>query len=770
MNILADDALAQALALFDAGRLDQAALLCDLALSRESRNFRALYLAGVVAYRLGDAQKGVDLLDRAIAVVPNHPKSRNHLGLALLELGQSDAALTSFDSAIALDPDLIEAHHNKGNALLDQRRYEAALASFDRALHLDAAHVDSHVHRGLALHGAQRHEAAILAYDEAIALRPNAAAYNFRGNARCDLMQFEAALDDFDAALRLLPGYAEAHNSRGSALAALKRYEDALRSYALAIESQPGFAAPFLNRGNVLKELGRPAQALASYDDAIARDSDLAEAYFNRGDVQRSLGRFAAAVADFDRAHALNPNLKNLLGQRRHLKMQLCDWEGLDADLRELDVQIGAGRPATPPFALLALSDSAELQKRAADIWVRTECPCDDSLQHPSDHFFGHRSRTKIHVGYFSADFRDHPISYLTAELFEVHDKTRFEISAFAFGPDSASPLRARQRAAFDRFIEVRDKSDREIAALARDLCVDIAVDLGGFTEHCRTRIFALRAAPLQLSYLGYLGTMSAPYIDYLIADQVIVPPTLREHYAEKLLYLPSYQVNDSRRRIADLHFSREALGLPPRGFVFCCFNASYKILPGTFALWMRILRRVRGSVLFLVAGEPVAQDKLRAEARARGIDASRLVFGARLPPPEYLARYRAADLFLDTQPYNAGTTASDALWVGLPVLTLIGETFAGRVAASLLTAVELPELIATTAQQYEDVAVALAGDPRRFAALKAKLADRGARSALFDTPRFAKHLEAGYTHICGRRQLGLPPEDWYANADSLRD
>jgi predicted O-linked N-acetylglucosamine transferase (SPINDLY family) len=354
----------------------------------------------------------------------------------------------------------------------------------------------------------------------------------------------------------------------------------------------------------------------------------------------------------------------------------------------------------------------------------------------------------RIRVGYFSADFRMHPVSLLTAELYERHDRSKFEIMAFALGPEANDPMRARLVRGFDRFIEVRNHSDRQVASLARQLGIDIAVDLGGFTRHSRPKIFALRAAPVQISYIGYLGTMGAPYIDYLVADPTIIPRERQQDYAEKILYLPSYQVNDSQRHIADRIFSRKELGLPQTGFVFSCFNANYKILLSTFEIWMRILKRVESSVLFLYAENPTAAQNLRKQAHRHGIDTDRIVFGERIPVEYYLARMRSMDLFLDTLPYNAGTTASDALWAGLPVLTCMGQAFAGRVGASLLRAIDLPELITTSAAEYENLAVHLASNPAQLAAIREKLEANRLTTRLFDTDLFTRNLEAAFTVI----------------------
>jgi predicted O-linked N-acetylglucosamine transferase (SPINDLY family) len=364
-------------------------------------------------------------------------------------------------------------------------------------------------------------------------------------------------------------------------------------------------------------------------------------------------------------------------------------------------------------------------------------------------------------VGYFSADFREHPVAQLLVELLERHDRSRFAVSGFSFGPDTGDALRQRVAAACERFVDVRERADAEVALLARELELDIAVDLTGFTDGCRPNIFALRAAPIQVSYLGYPATMGAPYIDYLIADATVVPPAQQRHYAERIAYLPhSFLVTDTTRAVAARAFTRTELGLPEHGVVFCAFHNSYKIVPATFGRWMRILERVPDSVLWLREENAYATANLRQEAARRGVDGNRLIFAPRMPSPaEHLARQRCADLFLDALPYNAHTTASDALWAGLPVLTCLGETFAGRVAASLLHAIGLPELVTATTEAYEAMAIALATDPARLGALKEKLARNRLTTPLFDTVRFARHLEAAYTAMYERHQADLPPD-----------
>lgn len=694
--------------------------------------------------------------ERALALAPEFAQAYGNRGNALRDLQRFDVALASYERARALAPLSAEACSNCGNALRDLRRQVEALAAYEQAVALAPDYAEAYHNCGVANSELARPEAARASYERSLALRPDyAAAYSGRGVALARLRRHTEALTSYEQALALQPDYPEASNNRGAALAELRRYAEALASYEQALAGRPDYAEAYNNLGIALGELTQYSAAIENFGRAIALRPDHADAYYNRGNTLRDLRRYDQALTSYDLALLLDPRYAYLYGLRLHLKMLLCDWRDLDAELSELAARIERNEKATIPFAVLPVTDRLPVQSRSAEIWAADKASA--SLALPDLQKLPRHE--KIRIGYFSADFRNHAVSILMAELFERHDKSSFEVYAFAFGPPSDDPLRRRIAAACDRFIDVAAQGDMEVALLARCLELDIAVDLGGYTEGSRTGIFAHRAAPLQLSYLGYLGTMGAQYMDYLIADRTIVPLEQQEKYSEKIVCLPCYQVNDSQRRIADKVFTREELGLPQSGFVYCCFNNNYKITPASFDGWMRILKAVPGSVLFLYADNEFACANLKQEAVARGVDADRLVFGERLPPAEYLARYRAADLFLDTFPYNAGTTASDALWAGLPVLTCMGQAFASRVAASLLTAIDLPELITTTQQDYESLAIALGTDPQRMAAIRRKLAAHRLTAPLFDAQRFARNIESAYRALYERSQAGLAPE-----------
>jgi predicted O-linked N-acetylglucosamine transferase (SPINDLY family) len=396
------------------------------------------------------------------------------------------------------------------------------------------------------------------------------------------------------------------------------------------------------------------------------------------------------------------------------------------------------------------------LHKKSAEIYAQDRYPFNPVL----GPILKRPKSQKIRIGYFSADFHDHATGYLMAELFELHNKTQFELIGFSFGPIANDVMRQRLAKSFDQFIEMGRKSDIEIAQLSRDLNIDLAIDLKGFTKDSRTGIFSYRAAPIQVNYLGYPGTMGADYIDYIIADKTLITLESQSYYLEKVVYLPdSYQVNDRKRLILDRAFTRQELGLPENDFIFSCFNNNFKILPATFASWMRVLKAVEGSTLWLFQDNPWVEDNLKKEALNHGIDPGRIIFAERMPLSEHLARHQQADLFLDTAPYNGHTTASDALWTGLPVLTLMGESFASRVAASLLNAIGLPELITNTQEEYEALAIELAIHPHKLADIKLKLAKNRLTTPLFDTPLFTKNLEAAYIKMYERYQDDLEPD-----------
>ncbi len=687
---------------------------------------QARFREGLALHNKGQLAQAHAIYHEVLELQPGYFDALHMLGVLAGQTNNPSQAVEWIGKAIEVNPNSASAYSNLGNALRDLKRHQEAIASYDKAIAMNPNHANAHANRGKALHELQQYQAAIASYDKAIAIKPD---------------------------------HADAYCDRGAALNKLKLYQAAVANYDQAIAINPYHALASSNCGVAWYEMHQYKNAIDCYDRAIAILPTYADAHANRGAALVELKQYQVAINSYDNAIALQPGYAFLYGRRLHTKMRICDWKEAQNQIVELSRKIAHKESASPPFAVLALSSSLPLQRTAAEIHANQNHPVNLELGNIPKR----PKNEKIRLGYFSADFHDHATAYLMAELFEQHDKDRFELLAFSFGPSVADRMRSRISAAFDKFIDVRPQSDKEVALMSRSLGVDIAIDLKGFTEGARTGIFSHRAAPIQANYLGYPGTMGADYMDYLIADKTLIPEKSQRHYAEKIAYLPnSYQVNDAKRKIADKVFSREELGLPESGFVFCCFNNNYKILPDTFDGWMRILKQVNGSVLWLLEDNPAAASHLREEAQLRGVRPERLLFAKRVALPDHLARHRTADLFLDTLPYNAHTTASDALWAGLPVLTCTGEAFASRVAASLLTAIDLPELITSTQADYEALAVALATNPEQLLVVRQKLQHNRLTTPLFNTKLFTQHIEDAYLQMYERYHADLAPDHIY--------
>jgi protein O-GlcNAc transferase len=606
--------------------------------------------------------------------------------------------------------------------------------------------------QGVALEQLGRLDEALENLDRALSIAPDYAdAFYNRGIVLLKMKRFEAALRSYDSALAVRPGYAEALSNRGIAMMELNLLDGALESFDRALAVKPEYPEALYNRGIMLLKLEQADQALASFDSALKIRPDYAEAIFNRGIALQILKRHDEAVTVFKHVLAVNPDHPFALSALAASVLETCDWaetEGLAGTLRERIVERGG---FIAPFVMLFYSDDPSLQLQCARNFVRHTVASVPRLP-PGPA----RCRDRIRLAYLSADFRNHPMSYLTAELFELHDRKRFEVIGISFGPEDQSEIRARVAGAFDQFHDVRARSDREVANLIHDLEIDIAVDLMGHTRNARPGIFSHRAAPVQVSYLGFPGTMGADFVDYIIADEVVLPADQQRFYTEKIAHLPdTYWVNDSKLATSSPVPSRCEAGLPESGFVFCCFNKNGKITRPVFEVWMRLLSKTEGSVLWLLRDNAVSEQNLCRGAAASGVDPIRLVFADKLELPAHLARHRLADLCLDTLPYNAHTTATDALQMGLPMVTCLGESFAGRVGASLLRASGMPDLIAHSLADYEALAHRVASDRTYRADIVARLLKNRSKLPLFDTDRFRRNIEAAYLAMWQRWQRG---------------
>ena len=601
---------------------------------------------------------------------------------------------------------------------------------------------------------------------EALAYLKNASKYDPKnglilsniGNVYSALKLYKEALAAHEQAISLAPSYAEAYSNKGNVLSELKLYKEALAAHEQAISLAPSYAEAYSNKGNVLSELKLYKEALAAYGLAIQLKPDYAEAWSNSGIAFSELKIYDRAFMAYSKALEIKPDVDYLLGNFLCTKMLTVNWDNLSEYMTLLSENIQKGRKASLPFNLVGIISSPSLLLSAAQTFSENKFTEDFSLGP-----IVKRSASKIRIGYYSADFHNHATAYLMAEFFELQNKNKFELIAFSFGPNTQDESRQRILKAFDQFIDVTELSDQQVARLSREMGVDIAVDLKGYTKDSRPGIFSYRAAPIQVNYLGYPGTMGSPYMDYIIADPVLIPKSSQIFYSEKIAYLPnSYQVNDRSRKVSDRVFTRSECNLPDQGFVFCCFNNNYKITPSTLGSWSRILKHVEGSVLWLLEDSEIAKANLIKESEALGIKQERLVFAKRLDLPEHLARHQLADLFIDTLPCNAHTTASDSLWAGLPVLTLLGEAFPGRVAASLLTAIDLPELITRSQDEYESVAIDLALNPTKIKAIKERLKENRLTKPLFNTKQITTQIESAYIQMHERYQANKMPDHIY--------
>lgn len=778
------DRLEQALASF------QRATQIDPRLPEPACNF------GQVLCFLGRHDEALPWLDRAIAGRPTLPLAHNLRVDALYSMGRHSEVVQACREAFAVGVESAHLRHMSGTSLIVLGQSSEALIAFDRALQLEPRHVDVLNGRGNALHALGRHEAALRAFDQALALKTdNPEALNNRAMALAALQRYSEALEHIDRALKYKPDFADAWNGRGAALDLLNRQDEAVTAFDRAIALNPNHPTALSNRGIVLVKQGSYESGLESLDRALALNSLDSDALNSRGNALGALGRRDEAFASFERALAIRPDFQEALvsygswlgrsgraaeasrilrraaeidsgrypesaGSAFYAAAKCCDWVDYDSQARTLLQRVRAGERAAAPFHLLLIAQSPADQLDCARIWIREKY----SNMRGAAPAAAARNRERLRIAYLSPDFRSHPVASQACRLFELHDRSRFETIAVAFGPPApGDAMRERLERAFDRFLVIPDStSDREAARQIRDLDVAIAIDLAGYTSDGRPGVLACRPAPVQVSFLGYPGTLGADHIDYLIADRVVVPEEHRAGYSERLVNLPrSFFALDDTRQIAPTPSRRQA-GLPDEGFVYSCFNHNYKLTPALFDIWMSVLRQVPGSVLWLSEPARVAADNLQREAQRRGISSERLIFAPRLADPaDHLARLRLADLFLDTLPYNAHATACDALWAGLPVLTCLGPTFTGRVAGSLLHALGMPELVVQSLSAYETVACELANDGARLAALRARLSSPETRSGLFDTDRLRRELEWAYGAMWERCVHGESASDF---------
>jgi predicted O-linked N-acetylglucosamine transferase (SPINDLY family) len=718
--------LQQALALAGQRDLMGADAACQTLLRDEPDYAEAHHLRGMLLWSMGRRHEAVESFERVLRLRPGEVQTLSKRGHVLLELARYGEALADFEQLQAIAPMSLHILNGRGIALRRLGRLEEALECFQTALRQDPHSPEALTNQGAVLLQLHRPEAALASLDRAVAIRP-----------------------DFRLAL----------GNRGSVLLELGRAPEALACFDACLASVPHDADVLCNRGNALRILRRHEEAVLAYERALILKPHLSEALMNLGVVLGDLQRHEQAAQAFRRLRASGAEFDYSAGSLLFAEMSCADWSGWSAARERLCEAALQSRRVVFPFPMLSFTHSAQQQRACAQLYVADRCASEGLTLYAGEHY----AHERIRVAYLSADFREHAVAHVAAGVFEQHDRGRFETIALALqAHPHPSRMRERLRAAFAQFYDVSALSDREAAQLLRRLEVDIAVDLTGHTTGGRPGILAFRPAPIQVNYLGFPGTLGAPYIDYLIADPIVIPAHEEPAYLERIVRLPHcYLPNDARPAAAPANPpTRSANALPEHGVVFCAFNNTYKINPDLFSVWMRLLQRTPESVLWLRAAEPLVTVNLRREALAWGIAPERLVFAPYLEDLEqHLARYALVDLFLDTLPYNAHATANDALRAGVPVITCRGSTFAGRVAASQLTALGVPELITESLPEYEALAARLASDPQARVQLRAKILAHQSTHPLFNTSLYRQHLESAFLTMHQRHQQRLPPQ-----------
>lgn len=653
-------------------------------------------------------------------------------GLAFHQAGRIDEAIVVYEKILTIDRNQFDALQLIGVVNSQLNNFDVALKYFDRALHINKTNAAIFSNRGITLHALKR---------------------------------FDEALESYNLALGIKPNYAEAFCNRGLTLQSLKRFNDALESFNHALKINANFFEALLARGNVLVELNLLNEALDSYDLVLRIKNNCVDALNNKGNVLRQLEKFDESLECFEKVLNLKPDYKFLSGLTLHTRMFLCDWDNLKLTLEKLIVGINNNLPVSTPFDILGLIDEPELQKKCSLIFSKNKF---NALSANSE-FKKNRLNEIPRIGYFSADFHNHATLHLMLEVFRNHDKSRFDFYAFSFGPQTNDLWQQEAKKYFKEFIDIRDKTDSQVAELTRSLNIDIAIDLKGFTANARPGIFANRAAPIQINYLGYPGTMGSDFIDYIIADKVVIPEESKSYYSEKILYLPNcYQPNIRTRKISEKIIQRKDVGLPEGATVYCSFNNIYKLTPDVFTIWLDILKKVQNSVLWILCRDESAKNNLIKFARVQDVDSSRLIFAEHLPIEQHLSRISLADIFLDTFPCNGHTTASDAIRMGIPVVTMAGKSFASRVAASILTAVDMTDLITANTDDYKNLAIRLGGNKDLLQSVKNNLVHNVQQSSLLNSVKFARDLEVIYQSLINSNINTYSKDDLISKINNL--
>ena len=749
-----DSYLDEARSWLQLGVLNNAAEACRKELTRSPTSLEACELLCGLLMQSKQFHEAESLLCKSLSHHESHPWIHYALGNCQLEMENFEAAIGFYNAAIELVPKFGDAHYNCGNAYKGMGSYEEAINCYRHATVCNPGDVDALLNTGLCYILLRRFTEAVQWFQKAVDQNPlNSEALNNLGGALNELKQYNQALDCLHRALNLQSQSGHLMLNLGNSYLGLKNFKEAEKFFQISVNAMPNDPKCHIGLGLALKAQGLIEEAIRCYAKAIQLDPGYPVAHFNLGNAYIEQRRYPEAIMHYVEAKKLNGNFDYLSGIVLNAQMQMCDWSQWHEQKLNITKGVEKGEAVTSPFTLLAITDSGNLNLKASKIWASHKySTCDDEGL-----ILDVVPKPKIRIGYFSSDFWAHATAQLMVELIELHNRKDFEVIGFSYGENKRDEMRARLENAFDELL-----NDDQIIDLSKSKELDIAIDLKGYTKDTKFNLFANRLAPVQISFLGYPGTTAAPFIDYLIADQFIIPKEYTDFYTEKIIWMPDcYQINQHWAAVKQIAPDRKKYGLPNEAFIFASFNNDYKITPTWFDLWMRILTRVENAVLWVFEDNQWVPTNLRREAEARGVSGNRIFFAPRLPREEHLIRQKCADLFLDTFPYNAHTTASDALRYGLPIITCTGESFASRVASSLLHAVDLPEMVVDSPREYEDLAVDLATVNGRLANIKIKLANNLEKSKLFDVENYVSNFEVALRAVSWRRQNNRGFDHW---------
>ena len=733
--------------LYNRRKFNEVIDLAQKLITQYPRSVTLWNLLGAASKNLGNIDVSIRSFKKVIELNPKYADGYNNLGVALQEKGNLDESIKHFNKALSLSPNYAQAYNNVGITYKKKGKLSLAAKYIKKAIFFNPNYVEAYNNLATIIQDQGRVNQAIENFKKAISLNPSysEAHYNL-GLAFSELDEFDSAIQSYNKALSLKPNYPEAYNSLATIISQKGKFDEAIKLFNKAILLRPNYSEAYFNIGIIFKKQNKLNEALESYQKAINLKPNYVESFYNAATVFQEQGKLNKAIDYYDKALLIRPDYDKAQAQKLYLKAQICDWKTTQED-KELFSKLGTYKNSIPPFTMLFFEDEPRNHYLRSKLYAKKKYL---AKQIPFKKIDKTSKKKRLRIGYFSADLQNHATMYLASKIFENYNKEKFEIYVYSFGISLENDqVRQNLKKSVDAFKDVLDLSDRDIAILARADQIDIAVDLKGYTKNSRTGIFAYRIAPIQINFLGYPGTMGANFFDYIISDPTIIPETKKSFYSEKIIYMPyTYQPTSHTSVISNKIFTKSEMNLPNNSFVFCCFNNSYKISLNEFSIWMRILDKVENSVLWLIDSNKWAKINLWNEAENHGIERKRLIFANQIPHSDHLDRLKLADLFLDTFNVNAHTTASDALWAGTPIITKIGNGFSARVAASILKAVGLSELVVQNEIEYENLILEIANSPKKLSKIKETLSSNRLSKPLFNSSMYISYLESAYQQV----------------------